>query len=85
MILAASGLGKAKLVTAALTGPKTIVVRLNGHNMAIPHDELMGQIMGLILSSVGSIYIYVLGLPTLLLYNYMQNLDDRGNDGKGSK
>ena len=54
MIPAASGLGEAESVTAALTGPKTIVVRLNGRNMSILHGELMGQIMGLIQSSAGS-------------------------------
>ena len=54
MIPAASRLGEAKSVTAALTGPKTIVVRLNGRNMSILHGELMGQIMGLIQSSAGS-------------------------------
>ena len=54
MIPAVSGLGGAKLVTAALTGPKTIIVRLNGCNMSILHGKLMGQIMGLIQSSAGS-------------------------------
>ena len=51
MILAAIGLGDAKSVTAAVTGPDTIVLRLNGRNLSILQGELMGQIMGLILSS----------------------------------
>src|ERR1700683_3173036 len=51
MTPAASGLGDAKSVTAALTGPDTIVLRLNGRNLSILQGELMGQIMGLILSS----------------------------------
>ena len=51
MIPAASGLGDAESVTAAVTGPDTIVLRLNGQNLSILQGELMGQIMGLILSS----------------------------------
>src|ERR1700677_1680560 len=53
MIPAASGLGDAKSVIAALTGPKTIVLKMNGRNLSILQGELMGQIMGLILSSTG--------------------------------
>ena len=43
MIPAASGLGDDKSVTAALTGPKTVILRLNGHNLTILHGEPMGQ------------------------------------------
>src|SRR6202789_2038048 len=50
MIPAVSGLSDAKSVTAALTGPKTIVLRLNGRNLSILQGELIGQIMGLIMS-----------------------------------
>jgi hypothetical protein len=52
MIPAVSRLGNAKSVTAALTGPETIVLKLNGRNLSILQGELMGKIMGLILSSV---------------------------------
>ncbi|KAJ7708993.1 hypothetical protein B0H17DRAFT_916723 [Mycena rosella] len=39
-----------KLVTAALTGPKTLVLKLEGCNVSILHGELVGLIMCLIIS-----------------------------------
>jgi len=50
MIPATSGIGDDKSVTAAVTGPQTVVVRLHGRNLFILHGELIGLIMGLILS-----------------------------------
>jgi hypothetical protein len=50
MIPATSGIGDDKSVTAAVTGPQTIVVRLSGRNMFVLHGELVGLIMGLVLS-----------------------------------
>ena len=51
MVLAMSGLGDLKSVTAALTGPNTAVLRLSDRNISILQGKLMGLIMGLILSS----------------------------------
>jgi hypothetical protein len=50
MIPATSGIGEDKLVTAAITGPKTIAVQLSGCSLFILHGELIGLVMGLILS-----------------------------------
>ena len=50
MIPATSGIGDDKSVTAAVTGPQTIVVRLSGRNVFVLHGELVGLIMGLVLS-----------------------------------
>jgi Reverse transcriptase (RNA-dependent DNA polymerase) len=55
MIPATSGVGEDKSVIAAITGAKTIVVRLNGRSLFILHGELMGLIMGLILSDNGKV------------------------------
>ena len=49
MIPATSGIGEDKLVTAAITSPQMIAVRLNSRNLSIMHGELIGLIMGLIL------------------------------------
>jgi hypothetical protein len=54
MVPATSGLGDPKSVTAALTGPKTIILQLDGRNISILQGELIGLIMGLILSSSGT-------------------------------
>ena len=51
MVPASAGLDQNRSVTAALTGPKTVVVCLNGRNLSIMHGEHIGMIMGLILSS----------------------------------
>ena len=51
MVPASAGLNQNHSVTAALTGPKTVVICLNGHNLLIMHGEHIGMIMGLILSS----------------------------------
>ena len=50
MIPATSGIGEDKSVTAAIMGPKTIVVRLSGRSLFILHGELIGLVMGLVLS-----------------------------------
>jgi hypothetical protein len=50
MIPAMSRIGDDKSVTAAVTGPQTVVVRLRGKNTFILHRELVGLIIGLILS-----------------------------------
>ena len=54
MVLAMSGLGDLKSVTAALTGPNTAVLRLSDRNISILQGKLMGLIMGMVLSSAGS-------------------------------
>ena len=51
MIPATSGIGNDKSVTAAITGPQTITVRLHGRNLCVLHGELIGLVMGLILSN----------------------------------
>jgi hypothetical protein len=51
MIPATSGIGDDKSVTAAVTGPQTVVVRLSGRNMFVLHGELVGLVMGLVLSN----------------------------------
>jgi hypothetical protein len=48
MLPAAVGIGDDKSVTAAVTGPITMVVKILGHNCSILQGELMGLIMGLI-------------------------------------
>lgn len=51
MIPNTSGLGDDKSVTAAVTGPQTMVVQLSGQNLFILHGELIGLVMGLVLSN----------------------------------
>jgi hypothetical protein len=46
MTLATSGILDDKTVTAAVTGPKTLAMRLVGRNISIQHGELMGLIAG---------------------------------------
>ncbi|KAJ7478101.1 hypothetical protein FB451DRAFT_1338721 [Mycena latifolia] len=48
--IAIDGIFDHKSVTAALTGPTTLVLRIEGRNVFILHGELTGLIMGLILS-----------------------------------
>ena len=50
MIPATSGLGDEKSVMAAVMGPRTLVVQLSSQNLFVLHGELMGLIMGLVLS-----------------------------------
>ena len=50
MVPMTGSIGDDKSVTDAVTGPQTIVVRLNGRNLCILHGELIGLIMGLGLS-----------------------------------
>ncbi|KAJ6566379.1 hypothetical protein B0H19DRAFT_1351815 [Mycena capillaripes] len=52
MIPAAAGVLDPKSVTAALTGPLTIVLKIEGRNVSILQGELIGLIMGLTLSPV---------------------------------
>ncbi|KAJ6631046.1 hypothetical protein B0H10DRAFT_1773796 [Mycena sp. CBHHK59/15] len=51
MIPAAAGVLDHKSVTAALTGPKTLVLKIEGHNIFILHGELVRLIMCLIISN----------------------------------
>src|SRR6202042_63811 len=51
MIPAASGIGDYKSVTAALTGPSTLVLRILGRNISILQGELVGLIAGLLMAS----------------------------------
>ncbi|KAJ7343258.1 hypothetical protein DFH08DRAFT_702295 [Mycena albidolilacea] len=41
-----------KSVTAAVTGPRTLVLRIDGHNILILHGELVGIILALTLSDL---------------------------------
>jgi hypothetical protein len=51
MVLAASGIGDPKSVTAALTGPSTLVLHISGRNISILQGELMGLVAGLLMAS----------------------------------
>ena len=51
MIPAASGIGDSKSVTAALTGPSTLVLRILGRNISILQGGLMGIVTGLLMAS----------------------------------
>lgn len=53
MVPASAGVMEEKSVTAALTGPVTMVMKLNGRNSNILHGEVFGLIMGHILSAPG--------------------------------
>ena len=48
MVPAPAGLNQNHSVTAALTGPKTVVVHLNGRNLLIIHSEHIGIIWSLL-------------------------------------
>ncbi|KAJ7166150.1 hypothetical protein C8R46DRAFT_900122 [Mycena filopes] len=50
MLPAAAGILDPKSVTSALTGPATLVLKIEGHNVSILQGELVGLIMALILS-----------------------------------
>ncbi|KAJ7813186.1 hypothetical protein B0H13DRAFT_1477577, partial [Mycena leptocephala] len=49
MIPASASLGEHRTVTAAVTGPATLVVQLRDRNLSILHGELMGHVLGLVL------------------------------------
>jgi hypothetical protein len=49
MIPASASLCENRRVTAAVTGPLTLVMQLNGRNLSILHGELMGHILALVL------------------------------------
>ncbi|KAF7362208.1 hypothetical protein MVEN_00567000 [Mycena venus] len=51
MTPASAGILDSKSVTAAITGPKTLVLKINGRNVSILQGELIGLIMGLVLSN----------------------------------
>lgn len=51
MVPPSAGMFDPKSVTAAITGPKTLVLKIDSRNISILHGELMGLIMGLILSN----------------------------------
>ena len=55
MIPASSGILDNKSVTAALTGPRTVVAKITGRNSSILQGEVMGLIMGGILSLSGQV------------------------------
>ena len=50
MIPATSSIGDDKSVTVFVTGPQTVIVCLSGRNIFVLHGELVGLIMGLVLS-----------------------------------
>jgi hypothetical protein len=54
MVPASAGLLDDKTVTAALTGPKTMVMRMQGRNSNILHGEIFGIIMGHLLIPCGN-------------------------------
>ncbi|KAJ7314774.1 hypothetical protein DFH08DRAFT_1040952 [Mycena albidolilacea] len=49
MIPASASLCESRRVTAAVTGPLTLVVQLSGRNLSILHGELMGHVLALVL------------------------------------
>ncbi|KAJ7243120.1 hypothetical protein B0H12DRAFT_1131436, partial [Mycena haematopus] len=49
MIPASAALSQERQVTAAATGPATVIVKLLGRNLSILHGELMGHILALVL------------------------------------
>jgi hypothetical protein len=51
MTPAVSGIGDLKSVTAALTGPSTLVLQILGRNISILQGELVGLVAGLLLTS----------------------------------
>lgn len=53
MIPAAASLFDCKSVTAAVTGNKTVCLKLSGRNISILHGKLIGLITGLIISRDG--------------------------------
>jgi hypothetical protein len=53
MIPAAASAFDNKSVTAAITGPSTLVLKIDGRNVSILHGELMGIIAALSLSDPG--------------------------------
>jgi hypothetical protein len=66
MVPASAGILDDKTVTAALTGPKTMVMKLNGRNNNILHGEIFGLIMGHLLISRGDVrYLYTDHLNTV--------------------
>ncbi|KAJ7797464.1 hypothetical protein B0H14DRAFT_3548089 [Mycena olivaceomarginata] len=65
MIPASASLNESRHVTAAATGPMTLVVQLKGRNLSILHGELMGHIVALILRRNKG--------PTPLFYSDHQN------------
>jgi hypothetical protein len=50
MIPAASSIGETKLVTTALIGPLTLILRISGRNISILEGELMGLVAGLLMA-----------------------------------
>jgi hypothetical protein len=50
IVLVVSGLGDIKSITAVLMGPRTLVLQVAGRNTSILHEELMGLVMGLLLT-----------------------------------
>ncbi|KAJ7185757.1 hypothetical protein C8R46DRAFT_881750 [Mycena filopes] len=72
MIPASATLCERRNVTAAATGPSTVVVRLEGRNLSILHGELMGHIVALVLRSDEG--------PSPILYSDHQNSVDLIHD-----
>jgi hypothetical protein len=50
MVPVVSGIGDPKSVTAALTGPLTLALRISGRNVSILQGELMGIVAGLLMA-----------------------------------
>jgi hypothetical protein len=50
MIPATAGVLDRKSITAAITGPRTLVLRIDGRNSSILQGELIGLIAGLTLT-----------------------------------
>jgi hypothetical protein len=54
MIPAASGIGDSKSVTATITGPQTLILRVIRRNMSILQGELVGLVAGLLMAADNS-------------------------------
>ncbi|KAG6894890.1 hypothetical protein C0992_004074, partial [Termitomyces sp. T32_za158] len=52
MVPATAGILDEKSITAAVTGPRTVAMKLPGHNLSILQGELMGLVAGLVISGL---------------------------------
>jgi hypothetical protein len=79
MIPATVGIGDPKSVTAAVTGPSTLVVKLPDNNISILHGELMGLVMSLVFadSSLRSPILYSDHLNSVRLIKDSRSLIDQ--------
>jgi hypothetical protein len=84
MVPATAGIMEDKSVTAALTGPTTMVMKLSGRNPNIFHGEVFGLIMGHILCTpVPSNHDNILYTDHLNTVRFLQDVHTNINQEKG--